>query len=102
MADSTDIEAQVRELREQFDALKKSLTEQSANAAKRVRGGVAAARNSAYQIADDAIEYAKGEAASVGDAVRQHPTATSTALVTAVVLGCVIGYLAGTMSTNSR
>lgn len=86
MADNS-LQVQLRELQAQVAALTESLAEQGDAAAGRLRKRTSAAMRDASRTAE--------EAESVAGIVREHPAATSTALLTAGLVGGLLGYLIG-------
>lgn len=94
MADNS-LQTQLRELQAQVTALTESLAQQGDDAAGRLRKRASAAMRDASRSAEDAVDYARSEAESVAGIVREHPAATSTALLTAGLIGGLVGYLIG-------
>lgn len=94
MADNS-LQTQLRELQAQVTALTESLAEQGDAAAGRLRKRTSAAMRDASRTAEDVVDYARSEAESVAGIVREHPAATSTALLTAGLIGGLLGYLIG-------
>lgn len=94
MADNS-LQTQLRELQAQVAALTESLAEQGDAAASRVRKRTSAAMRDASRTAEEVVDYARSEAESVAGIVREHPAATSTALLTAALVGGLLGYLIG-------
>lgn len=105
MAES-NMQTELRELQEQVSQLTASLARQGEKTASQLRERTAVALNGASRKAESAADYARSEAATVAGVVREHPAATSTALLTVGLLGGLIGYfLAATThssETNSR
>lgn len=94
MADNS-LQTQLRELQAQVTALTESLAEQGDAAAGRLRKRTTSAMRDASRTAEDVVDYARSEAESVAGIVREHPAATSTALLTAGLIGGLLGYLIG-------
>ena len=94
MADSS-LQTQLRELQAQVAALTERLAEQGDAAAYRLRKRTSAAMRDASRTAEEVVDYARSEAESVAGIVREHPAATSTALLTAGLIGGLVGYLIG-------
>lgn len=94
MADNS-LQTQLRELQAQVAALTESLAEQGDAAAGRLRKRTSAAMRDASRTAEEVADYARSEAESVAGIVREHPAATSTALLTAGLIGGLLGYLIG-------
>lgn len=94
MADNS-LQTQLRELQAQVTALTESLAEQGDATAGRLRKRTSAAMRDASRTAEDVVDYARSEAESVAGLVREHPAATSTALLTAGLIGGLLGYLIG-------
>lgn len=94
MADNS-LQTQLRELQAQVAALTESLAEQGDAAAYRLRKRTSAAMRDASRTAEEVVDYARSEAESVAGIVREHPAATSTALLTAGLVGGLVGYLIG-------
>ncbi len=92
----TNMQAELRALQTQVTQLKDSLAKQGDKAASQLRDRTAVALNGASRKADEVAEYARAEAATVAGVMRDHPAATSTALLTVGLLGAVIGYFVGT------
>ncbi len=100
MADNTRIQDEMRALQDQIAQLKDNLAAQGYSVADQVRDSASSALNGAARRVDGATRYARNEVASVAGLVREHPTATSTALVATAVIGGLIGYLLGNQSTQ--
>lgn len=94
MADNS-LQTQLRELQAQVTALTESLAEQGDAAAGRWHKRTSAAMRDASRTAEEVADYARSEAESVAGIVREHPAATSTALLTAGLIGGLLGYLIG-------
>jgi ElaB/YqjD/DUF883 family membrane-anchored ribosome-binding protein len=100
MADNTRMQEEMRALQDQIANLKDSLTAQGYSVADQVRDTASSALNGAARKVDGATRYARNEAASVAGIVREHPTATSTALLGMALVGGVLGYLLGSQTTE--
>ncbi|MBB4009596.1 hypothetical protein [Allorhizobium taibaishanense] len=98
MVENMRMQAEMRELQAQVAQLKDRLAEQSYSVANQVRGSTSHALNNAARSAQDVARYAKEEASSVAGIVREHPTATSTALLGIALVGAFVGYLVATQS----
>lgn len=97
------MQAEVRELQNQIANLKDLLAKQGHDVADQVREGTSVALNGASRRVGQAANYARNEAASVAGIVREHPTATSTALLTIGLLGGLVGYfLASSAQTETQ
>ena len=94
MADNS-LQTQLHELQAQVAALTESLAEQGDEAAGRLRKRTSAAMRGASRAVEDVTDYARSEAETVAGIVREHPAATSTALLTAGLIGGFVGYLIG-------
>lgn len=93
MADNTRMQDEMRALQEQIANLKDSLASQGYSVADQVRDTASSAFSGAARKVDGATRYAREEAASVAGLVREHPTATSTALLGTALIGGLLGYL---------
>lgn len=100
MADNTRMQEEMRALQEQIATLKDSLTSQGYSVADQVRDTASSAFSGAARKVDGATRYARNEAASVAGIVREHPTATSTALLGAALVGGLLGYLLGSQTAE--
>ncbi|THF49017.1 hypothetical protein [Allorhizobium terrae] len=100
MADNTRMQEEMRALQDQIANLKDSLTSQGYSVADQVRDTASSAFNGAARKVDGATRYARNEAASVAGIVREHPTATSTALLGMALVGGVLGYLLGSQTAE--
>lgn len=98
---TSNLQAELRELREQMSDLKDAIDRQAGRAGYDARHRASEALHGAARTAGTVAEYARDGADSVAGVVRRHPTATSTALITLGIIGGVIGYLVAT-STPSR
>lgn len=98
MADTIRIQADMRDLQAQIAELKKTLGGQSASVAEQVRDTASSALGSAARGVEGVARQARNEAVSVAGLVKEHPTATSTALVGVALLGAAIGYLLGSQT----
>ena len=97
----TNMQTELRDLQEQVSQLTASLARQGEKTAGQLRERTAVALNGASRKAESAADYARSEAATVAGVVREHPAATSTALLTVGLLGGLIGYFLAT-STQSE
>ncbi|MBB4952945.1 ElaB/YqjD/DUF883 family membrane-anchored ribosome-binding protein [Agrobacterium vitis] len=100
MADNTRMQDEMRALQEQIAHLKENLASQGYSVADQVRDTASSAFTGAARKVDGAARVARHEAASVAGLVREHPTATSTALVGMALIGGVLGYLIGSQTTE--
>lgn len=101
MADNP-IQAEIRELQNQINHLRDALSKQGDRTVGQIRERTSAALHGAQRTAEDAAEYARSEAASVAGVMREHPAATSTALLTAGLIGGVIGYFIGVAAHHEQ
>ncbi|MGV8936110.1 MAG: hypothetical protein ACOH2J_03245 [Allorhizobium sp.] len=101
MAD-TNMQTELRDLQDQVTKLTANLARQGEKTAGQFRERTAVALNGASRKAEDAADYARSEVATVAGVVREHPAATSTALLTVGLLGGLIGYfLASTTAADN-
>lgn len=91
-----DIMKEIKNLEAQVLRYKDLLGEEGRHVADEVRGKSAVAMRMASDKARDAASYARDEANTVASVAREHPAATSTALLAAGLIGGVIGYLLST------
>lgn len=98
---TSNLQAELRELRQQMTELKDVIGRQAGRAGYDARHRAAEAWHGAARTAGHVAEYARDGADSVAGVVRRHPAATSTALITLGIIGGVIGYLVAT-STPAR
>ncbi len=99
---TSNLQAELRELREQMSDLKEAIGRQAGRAGYDARHRAADAWHGAARTAGTVAEYARDGADSVAGVVRRHPTATSTALITLGIIGGVIGYLVATSTPSQR
>lgn len=99
---NSDIMNELRSLQAQVMHFKDLLAEEGDRVSGEVRGRAATALNGASRKAQDVAAYAKDEAGTVASVVRDHPAATSTALVTVGILGGLIGYFLASATQPSR
>ncbi|WP_454287958.1 hypothetical protein [Rhizobium arsenicireducens] len=100
-SNDSDMMKELRSLQAQVMHFKDLLSEEGEKVAGEARGRAATLLNGAGRKVQDAASYAKDEAVSIGSVAREHPTATSTALLTAGVVGGLIGYFLATSSQTS-
>lgn len=101
MADNP-IQAEIRELQNQINQLKDALSKQGDRAVGQIRERTSAALHGAQRTAEDAADYTRAEAESMAGVFREHPAATSTALLTAGLIGGVIGYFIGVAAHHEQ
>lgn len=99
---TSNLQAELRELREQMSDLKEAIGRQAERAGYDARHRASEALHGAARTAGVVADYARDGAESVAGVVRRHPTATSTALITLGIIGGVIGYLVATSTPNRR
>jgi ElaB/YqjD/DUF883 family membrane-anchored ribosome-binding protein len=99
---TSNLQAELRELREQMTDLKEAISRQAGRAGYDARHRASEALHGAARTAGVVADYARDGADSVAGVVRRHPTATSTALITLGIIGGVIGYLVATSTPNQR
>ncbi|MFN7012036.1 MAG: hypothetical protein ACK4PN_18630 [Allorhizobium sp.] len=100
MASNSDMMNELRSLQAQVMHFKDQLSEEGEKVAGEARGHAATLLNGAGRKVQDAADYAKDEAMTFGSVAREHPTATSTALLTAGLVGGLIGYFLATSSQS--
>lgn len=98
---NSDMMNELRSLQAQVMHFKDLLSEEGEKVAGEARGRAATLLNGAGRKAQDVASYARDEAVSIGAVAREHPTATSTALLTAGLVGSLIGYFLATSSQAS-
>ncbi|MFN3507185.1 MAG: hypothetical protein ACK4ZU_06905 [Allorhizobium sp.] len=99
---TSNLQAELRELREQMSDLKDVIGRQAGRAGYDARHRAAEAWHGAARTAGTVADYARDGADSVAGVVRRHPAATSTALITLGIIGGVIGYLVATSTPSHR
>jgi hypothetical protein len=99
---TSNLQAELRELREQMSDLRHELGRQAGGAGYYARHRAAEALHGAARTAGYMADYARDGADSVAGVVRRHPTATSTALITLGIIGGIVGYLVATSTPTSR
>jgi ElaB/YqjD/DUF883 family membrane-anchored ribosome-binding protein len=99
---TSNLQAELRELREQMSDLREAVGRQAGRAGYDARHRASEALHGAARTAGTVADYARDGADSVAGVVRRHPTATSTALITLGIIGGVIGYLVATSTPNRR
>jgi len=99
---TSNLQAELRELREQMSDLKDELARQAGGAGYYARHRAAEALHGAARTAGAVAGYAREGADNVADVVKRHPTAASTALITLGIIGGVIGYLVATSTPSHR
>ncbi len=100
-SNNSDIMNELRSLQAQVMHFKDLMSEEGEKVAGEARGRASTLVNGASRKVQDAASYARDEAATMGSIAREHPTATSTALLTAGVVGGLIGYFLATSSQAS-
>lgn len=100
---TSNLQAELRELREQMSALKETLNRQASRGSYDLRNRASEALEGASHAAGAVADYARDRADTVASAARRHPAATaSTALLTLGVIGGLIGYLIATSTPPQR
>ncbi|MCJ7996237.1 hypothetical protein J5N58_17600 [Rhizobium cremeum] len=97
-----DIMNELRSLQAQVMHFKDLLAEEGERVSGEVRGRTASALNGASRKAQDVATYARDEAGTMASVVREHPAATSTALLAVGVIGGLVGYFLANASQPSR
>ena len=97
-----DIMKELKSLEAQVVHYKDLLGSEGRSVAADVKSRGSAAFDIASSKARDAASYARDEADSMASIAREHPAATSTALLTMGLIGGVIGYLLGNSMQPER
>ncbi|TBD81855.1 hypothetical protein [Rhizobium ruizarguesonis] len=96
-ANTDDIRASVSKdiaaLQQEVSRLQKMISAQGAEAYYEVRGRAGKAYDEALPRAKNAVAQIRAEGVAAADAAREHPAATTTALVLAGAIGFLAGYL---------
>ena len=100
--DNRDIMNELKNLQAQVLHFRNLLGEEGRHAADEARKRGGAALDIASSRARDAARYARDEANSVAAMAREHPTATSGALLAIGLIGGVVGYLLGQNHSRER
>ena len=99
---TSNLQAELRELREQMTELKEVIGRQAGRAGYDVRHRASEAWHEAARTAGTVADYARDGADTVAGVARRHPAAASTALITLGIIGGVIGYLVATSTPAKR
>ncbi|ACE92587.1 hypothetical protein AMC78_CH03669 [Rhizobium phaseoli] len=96
-ANTDDIRASVSKdiaaLQQEVSRLQKMISAQGAEAYYEVRGRAGKVYDEALPRAKNAVAQIRAEGAAAAGAAREHPAATTTALVLAGAIGFLAGYL---------
>jgi ElaB/YqjD/DUF883 family membrane-anchored ribosome-binding protein len=90
---TSNLQAELRELREQMNDLKTVISRETSRGTSRIRHRAADAMDGAAGTASVVADYARDGADAVAGVVRRHPGATSAGLITLGILGGLVGYL---------
>lgn len=105
---SSNLQAELRDLREQMNDLKDMISREASRTASSVTGDDVRARasdlaNGAARTAHAVADYAREGADTVAGVVRRHPAAaTSAGLLTLGIVGGVVGYLLASSTPPAR
>ncbi|MBP1850355.1 hypothetical protein [Rhizobium halophytocola] len=97
-----DIMQELKSLEAQVVHFKDLLGSESRSMAAEAKSRGSAAIDVASSKARNAASYARDEADSMASIAREHPAATSTALLTVGLVGGLIGYLLGNSMQPER
>lgn len=100
--DNREIMNELKSLQAQVLQFRDMLGDEGRHVADEARSRGAAAIEAASSKARGAARYARDEASSVASLAREHPTATSGALLAIGLIGGVVGYLLGQSHSNER
>lgn len=89
----TSVSKDIAALQQEVSRLQKMISAQGAEAYYEVRGRAGKAYDDAVPRAKSAVAHIKAESAAAAGAAREHPAATTTALVLAGAIGFLAGYL---------
>lgn len=98
---ANDMQSELRDLQQQVSTLRDALAREGNRAANTMRDRTAVAMDTASRRAREAADYTRAEAGSMAGIFRDHPAASSGALITAGIIGGLIGYFLSS-STPSR
>lgn len=90
-----DAQAQLANLRDELDKLRKEVAAQSSRAIDEVRDRAGKAGRSVRAAARQGAGYVRSEGSAVADVAREHPAAVSTLVLAAGLAGVVLGYMLG-------
>lgn len=93
MATPNNLQTEIRDLQEQVTQLRSALSREGGRAANRMRDEASAVVDGASRRAREAADYARNEAGTMANVFRDHPAASSGALITIGLLGGLLGYL---------
>ncbi|QLF69612.1 hypothetical protein FE840_008685 [Peteryoungia desertarenae] len=99
---TSNLQAELRELREQMSELSEIISTQARRRGRDARHEASSALHSAARRAGDVADYARDGIDSMTGMARRHPAATSTALLTLGLIGIAIGYMAATSTPPVR
>ncbi|MBB2675354.1 hypothetical protein N2597_16260 [Rhizobium sophoriradicis] len=89
----TSVSKDIAALQQEVSRLQKMISAQSAEAYYEVRGRAGKAYDEALPRAKNAVAQIRAEGAAAAGAAREHPAATTTALLLAGAVGFLFGYL---------
>ncbi|TPP10160.1 hypothetical protein [Rhizobium glycinendophyticum] len=99
---TSNLQAELRELREQMNDLKTVISRETSRGTSRIRHRAVDAFDGAADTASAMAGYARDGADAVASVVRRHPGATSAGLITLGILGGLIGYLVANSAPAAR
>jgi hypothetical protein len=99
---TSNLQAELRELREQMNELKSVISREASRGSRKVRHRAYDAMDGAAETASVVADYAREGAGAVAGVVRRHPGATSAGLITLGILGGLVGYLLAQSNPPAR
>lgn len=96
MASASNLQSEIRDLQEQVLQLRDVISREGGKTASALGEKTAVAINGASRRAREAADYTRAEAGSMAGVFRDHPAASSGALLTAGIIGGLIGYMLST------
>src|SRR5690349_18028460 len=96
------LEARVAELSHQIETITSTLADRGVDLFNDTRDRTGHAVADARRTTSRSVEHMKHEAATMAEAAREAPIATTTTLATVALFGLAVGYLLGTSSTNGH
>jgi hypothetical protein len=99
---TSNLQAELRELREQMNDLKSVISRETSRGSRRIRHRAVDAFDGAADTANAVAGYAREGADAVAGVVRRHPGATSAGLITLGILGGLVGYLLANSQPPAR